>query len=75
MEVTTRQPSMERRGDEYKEKIKQNAENNNTREYDFTIGDHVLLKQKKANKWSTSYELAFYIITRIDRSSIAAKTR
>ena len=37
------------------------------------VGDHVLLKQKKRNKWSTAYEPAFYIVTRTYGSSIAAR--
>ena len=44
-----------------------------TKEHNFIIGDHALLKQKKKSKWSTVYEPAFYVITRVDRSSIAAR--
>ena len=45
---------------------KQQAENKNTRQHTFVVGDYVLLKQTKRNKWSTAYEPAFYIIYRID---------
>ena len=52
-----------------------NSHRRHTKEHNFIIGDHVLLKQKKTNKWSTVYEPAFYIITRVDGSSIAARSR
>ncbi|XP_038062363.1 uncharacterized protein K02A2.6-like [Patiria miniata] len=58
---------------QYKERLKQNAENRNTKQHNFVVGDYVLLKQTKKNKWSTAYEPAFYIIYRIDNSSIAAR--
>ena len=54
-------------------KIKQNAQNKNTRQHDFVNGDLVLLKQKKTNKWSTAFEPAFYAITQVNGSSIAAR--
>ena len=40
----------------YKMKIKNCAENKNTGVHTFTIGDYVLLEQKKRNKWITPYE-------------------
>ena len=43
-----------------------------TKEHNFITGDHVLLKQK-TNKCSTVYEPAFYMITCVDGSSIAAR--
>ena len=57
---------------QYKETLRKNAENRNTKEHNLIVGDFVLLKQSKKNKWSTAYEPAFYIIYRIDNSSIAA---
>ena len=60
------------RDERYKEKLKQNAENRNTKAHNFIVGDHVLLKQKKRNKQPTAYEPAFYTIIRTDGSSIAA---
>ena len=54
----------------YKMKIKNYAENKNTRVHTFTIGDNVLLEQKKINKWTTSYELEIYIVYNIKGSSI-----
>ena len=50
-----------------------NSHRRHTKEHKFISGDHVLLKQKKTNKWSTVYEPAFYIITRVDGSSITAR--
>lgn len=68
-----RDTAIDKRDEKYKDKIKQNAEHRNTKEHNFLVGDHVLLKQKKRNKWSTAFEPAFYRVTRIDGSSIAAK--
>lgn len=45
----------------------------NTREHNFILGDYVLLKQKKVNKWSTTYESIFYTIIRISGSTITAR--
>ena len=61
------------RDDRYKEKLKQNAENRNTKVHNFIVGDHVLLKQKKRSKWSTACEPAFYPVIRTDGSSIAVR--
>jgi transposase InsO family protein len=65
--------TVNRKDKEYKEKMRDNAQNRNTKEHNLTIGDHVLLKQSKKNKWSTAYEPWFYIITRVDGSSIVAR--
>ena len=62
-----------RRDAEYKDKIKVNAQNKNTKEHNFIKGDHVLLKRRKTNQWSTAFEPAFYIVTRVDGSSIVAR--
>ena len=69
---SARDTAINRRDAEYKNKIKQNAQNKNTKEHNLIAGDHVPLKRRKANKWSTALEPAFYIVTRVDRSSIAA---
>ena len=58
---------------EYEIKVKSNAENRNTRPHDIMLEDYVLLKQMKNNKYSTAFEPAFYIVYRIDGSSIAAR--
>ena len=70
---STRDTFINRRDAEYKEKIKVNAQNKNTKEHNFVTGDHVLLKRRKRNKWSTAFEPAFYIVTRVDGSSLAAR--
>ena len=51
---------------QYKDRMTFNSHRRHTKEHNFIIGDHFLLKQKKTNKWSTVYEPAFYIITRVD---------
>ena len=61
------------RDERYKQKLKQNAENMNTKAHEFIVGDHLLLKQKKGNKWSTAYQPAFYTVIRTDGSSVAAR--
>nr|XP_006814683.1 PREDICTED: uncharacterized protein K02A2.6-like [Saccoglossus kowalevskii] len=56
-----------------RQRLKRSAENRNTKAYNFVVGDYVLVKQHKKNKWTTAYEPAFYIIYRIDGSSIAGR--
>jgi len=41
--------------------------------HNLIVGENVLLKQKKRNKWSTAYEPAFYTVIQTDGSSIAAR--
>ena len=57
----------------YKIKVKSNVENRNTHPHDIMLGDYVLLKQMKKNKYSAVFEPAFYIVYRINGSSIAAR--
>ena len=57
----------------YKQRAKENDENRNTKEHNYKINDYVLLKQPKTNKWSTEYESVFYIIYKINGSSISAR--
>ena len=45
----------------------------NLKECKFALRDYVLLKQKKSNKWSTAFEQAFYIITKIHGSSLTIR--
>ena len=68
-----RDTAVNKRDEEYKQKVKLNAQNKNIKQHDFIIGDHVLLKQKKTNKWSTAFEPAFYTITQMNGSCIAAR--
>ena len=60
---------------QYKEKVKQNAENKNTKEHTFDVGDHVFLEQPKKNKWSTEYEPDIYIIYKIKGSTVYARRK
>ena len=62
-----RDTAINERDERYKEQLKQNDENRNNKEHNFIVGDHVLLKQKKRNKWCTAYEPAFYTVTRTDQ--------
>lgn len=57
----------------YKERVKQNAENRNTKKHNFKVGDQVLLEQAKRNKWSSFYEPDIYIVYRINGSTISAR--
>ena len=60
---------------QYKEKVNQNAENKNTKEHTFHIGDQVFLEQLKANKWSAAYERDIYIVYKIKGSTIYARRK
>ena len=57
------------------EKVKQNAENKNTKEHTFVVHDHVFLEQPKKNKWSTEYEHDIYIIYRMKGSTVCARRK
>ncbi|XP_028407513.1 uncharacterized protein LOC114530122 [Dendronephthya gigantea] len=65
--------TINRKDGAYKEKMPRTAHKRNVKEHNFIVGDHVLLKQKKTNKWSTAYEPAIYIVTPVNGSSIAAR--
>ena len=73
MNYKAQDDNIEENDAEYKAKIKRNKENRNTKEHSFIVGDYVLLKQQKRNKWTTAYEPNFYQIYRIDGSSIGAR--
>lgn len=47
----------------------------NVKEYTFVIGDYVVLKQKKQNKFSTAYEPSLYVIYKINGSTIPARSK
>lgn len=57
----------------YKQKLMRQSKNQNTKCHNFVIGDYVLVRQTKRTKWSTAYEPQFYVIYRIDGSSIGAR--
>ena len=58
---------------QYKERVKQNAENENTKEHNFKVDDHVLLRQQRENKRFTFYEPDIYIVYKIEGSTIIAR--
>ena len=58
---------------QFKERAGQQSTNRNTREHNYVVGDYVLLKQMKRHKWSSAYEPSFYIIFKIQGSSIGAR--
>ncbi|PFX12489.1 Uncharacterized protein K02A2.6 [Stylophora pistillata] len=62
-----------RRDAEYKQKMKQQREERKTRENNLLLGDYVLIKQPRKNKWSTPYEPVFYIVYNICGSQITAR--
>ena len=49
----------------YKQKMKQNREGKNTGQGRLLLGDYVLVKQEKRNKWSMPYEPVFNIVHEI----------
>ena len=62
-----------KRDKEYKSKWNNQQRHPKCKEHHFQIGDKVLLKKKKINKWSTSHEKEFYIIIEIHGSTITAR--
>ena len=63
--------SIDEKDRRYKEKMKR--EGANIKEHNFILGDYVLLRQRKSNKWSTPYEPVFYTVTKISGSTITAR--
>ena len=57
----------------YKQKMKQNREGKNTGQGRLLLGDYVLVKQEKRNKWSMPYEPEFYTVDKINGSRITAR--
>ena len=64
---------IDRRDAEYKQKMKQQREGRKTRENNLLLGDYVLVKQPRKNKWSTPYEPVFYVVCNIHGSQITAR--
>ena len=54
--------------------MKERSKNRNTKETRLILGDHVLVKQQKRNKWSTPYEPVFYTVISIEGSQDARRT-
>lgn len=53
--------------------MKQQREGRKTRENNLLLGDYVLVKQPRKNKWSTPYEPVFYVVCNIHGSQITAR--
>ena len=64
---------IDRRDAEYKQKMKQQREGRKTRENNLLLGDYMLVKQPRKNKWSTPYEPVFYVVCNIHGSQITAR--
>ena len=64
---------IDRRDAKYKQKMKQKREGRKTRESNLLLGDYVLVKQPRKNKWSTPYEPVFYVVCRISGSQVTAR--
>ena len=64
---------IDHRDAEYKQKMKQQREGRKTKENNLLLGDYVLVKQPRKNKWSTPYEPVFYIVCSIRGSQITAR--
>ena len=58
---------------QYKTNMKRQRENKNTREHRLIVGDYVLVKQRKVNKYSTPFEPNFYIVTNVEGSRVTAR--
>ena len=57
----------------YKEKMRTQRENSCTKEKTLLLGDYVLVKQERKNKWSAPYEPIFYIVCDIQGSRVTAR--
>ena len=53
---------IDRRGAEYRLKMRQPREGRKTRENNLLLGDDVLVKQSRKNEWSTSCKPVFYVV-------------
>ncbi|XP_015756644.1 PREDICTED: uncharacterized protein LOC107336095 [Acropora digitifera] len=62
---------MDEKDRQYKEKMTDDG--GSSKEHNFVVGDHVLLRQRKRNKWSTPYEPVFYTVIKISGSAITAR--
>ena len=70
-ERSSRDKMMDEKDRQYKEKMAD--EGGSSKEHNFVVGDHVLLRQRKRNKWSTPYEPVFYTVIKISGSAITAR--
>ena len=70
-ERSRRDKMMDEKDRQYKEKMIDDG--GSSREHNFVMGDHVLLRQRKTNKWSTPYVPVFYTVIKISGSAITAR--
>ena len=64
---------IDRRDHEYKRKMKEQRENKQYQKNNLILGDYVLVKQPKRNKWTTEFEPIFYMVIEIEGSKITAR--
>ena len=72
-QTTEKDDIIDGRDAEYKQRMKQQREGRKTRENNLLLGDYVLVRQPKRNKWSTPYEPVFYAVCSIQGSQITAR--
>ena len=70
-ERSSRDKMMNEKDRQYKEKMAD--EGGSSKGHNFVVGDNVLLRQRKRNKWSTPYEPVFYTVIKISGSAIIAR--
>ena len=70
-ERSSRDKMMDEKDRQYKEKMAD--EGGSSKEHNFVVGDHVLLRQRKRDKWSTPYEPVFYTVIEIRGSAITPR--
>ena len=63
------------RDKEYKRKWESQHRHPKVKKHRFKMGDRVLLKKRKHNKWSSAYEKEYYRITDISGSAIEARRK
>ena len=70
-ERSSRDKMMDEKDRQYKEKMTDDG--GSSKEHNFVVGDHVLLRRRKRNKWLTLYEPVFYTVIKISGSAITAR--
>jgi hypothetical protein len=71
-ERNPKEEEIDQRDAKYKKNMKR-RENKNTQENVLVVGDFVLLRQNKKNKWTTAYEPTFYTVVKINGSQVTAR--
>ena len=71
-QTTEKDNIIDHRDAEYEQRMKQQREGK-TSENNLLLGDYVLVKQPKRNKWSTLYEPVFYAMCSIQGTQIMAR--